>query len=179
MSVARHWRWIAATLLVAVAVHAASVLYLPQLIMWRTVTAIGRAGGVNRMVHGRRPTAAARGVVRPSPDLLYSTCVYDLDEAGGGLWVRAHGMPHTYWSVSLFDMQTDNFYVVDDRQAKDGTLDLLIEAPDWDKPMPGRIAHAPGPRGLVLVRTLIDDEAHVADIDAARRHVTCEAYQRR
>ncbi len=71
MSVARHWRWIAATLLVAVAVHAASVLYLPQLIMWRTVTAIGRAGGVNRMVHGRRPTAAARGVVRTSPDLLY------------------------------------------------------------------------------------------------------------
>jgi uncharacterized membrane protein len=33
---------------------------------------------------------------------------------------------------------------------------------------------APAARGLVLVRTLIDDEKRLGRIDAARRHAACE-----
>ena len=36
---------------------------------------------------------------------------------------------------------------------------------------------APTNKGIVLVRTLIDDETHFAEIDAARRHAACEAYR--
>jgi uncharacterized membrane protein len=166
----RWWTWIAATLLVALIVHGASVLLLPRLIMGRAMARIGE-GGVNTMRHAGRPTAASRGVVRPSPDLLYSTCVFDL--ADGPVHVHAGGMPDTYWSISLFDDETDNFHVINDRQARNGTVDFTIVAPGQTKAPPGTVVRAPSVRGLVLVRTLIDDDAHLAAIDAARRHAAC------
>jgi uncharacterized membrane protein len=167
--------WILATLAVAVVVHVGSVMALPHLIMVRTMTNIGR-GGVNTMLYGKRPTAASRGVVRPSPDLLYATCLYDLDKAGGAVRVHAENMPDTYWSISMFDNQTDNFYVINDRQAKGRPVDLVIVAADASSlPRHGTVVRAPSRRGLVLVRLLIDDDAHLAAIDAGRHHATCEA----
>jgi uncharacterized membrane protein len=165
--------WILATLIVAALVHVGSVIALPHLIMARTMRGIADHGGLNTMIHGKRPTSASRGVVRPSPDLLYSSCVYDLDAAGGMVRVTAHGMPKTYWSVSLFDAETNNFYVLNDRAAKDGSVDFVIVGKNQDKAPPGKVVRTPTRRGLVLFRTLIDDDAHLADIDKARRSATC------
>ncbi len=168
--------WVVATLAVAAAVHVASVQALPHLIMGRAMAGIARsAGGVNRLGFAHRPDATSRGVVRPSPDLLYASCVYDLDAAGGAVWVQAHDMPHTYWSVSLFDADTNNFYVLNDRQAKKDGVDFVIVAPGGKARAAGRAAVvAPTRRGLVLFRVLIDDEAKLKQIDAARRHASCE-----
>ena len=171
------WKWIAAVTAVAVVVHLASVALLPRLIMLRTMGGIARAAhGANHMMFGNRPTAANRGVVRPSPDLLYSSCVFDLVRAGGAVRVRASGMPHTYWSVSVFDADTNNFHVVNDRKAGDH-VDFLIVAPGMG-PDGGSIpqVEAPTRNGIVLFRTLIDDDKRLAEIDAARRHASCEAY---
>ncbi len=170
---ARNWLYIAMTLAIAAAVHVASVVYLPDLIMARTMAKLAGAGGVNTMLHGARATDASRAVVRPSPDLLYSTCVYDLDKAGGRLRVHADGMPRTYWSVSAFDAHTDNFTVLDDRHARGGAFDVTLAGPDAVA-HPGDI-RSPTARGVILVRTLIESEARLAAIDAARRGARCEA----
>jgi uncharacterized membrane protein len=173
----RHWPWLAATLVLAIVVHAASVYLLPRFVMMRTMAAIARNTGVNAISHGQRPSSRSRGVVRPSPDLLYSTCIYDLAAAHGAVRVHAKDMPATYWSVSLFDADTNNFYVMNDRQAKGGAVDFLLIAPgtfvDGNR-LP--VVIAPTERGIVLFRTLINDETHIAQIDAARRHAGCEAY---
>ncbi len=175
-ALARNWKWLAATLVLAAIVHVASVFAVPRFIMGRTMTAMARnAGGVNRIAHTPRPTAAARGVVRPSPDLFYSTCVFDLSH--GPVHVHAAGMPHTYWSVSLFDEDTNNFYVVNDRQAKGGGVDVTIVPPYQDRQPFGTVVRAPGLHGLVLLRTLIDDERHLADIDRARRGAACAPFK--
>ena len=166
---ARGVLYIALALAIAAAVHVASVFYLPDLIMMRVMAKVG--GRANTMLHTPRPTEASRAVVRPSPDLLYSTCVYDLGRAGGRLRVHASAMPDTYWSVSAFDAHTDNFFVLDDRHAKGGRFDITLAAPDAARP--GDIA-SPTARGIILVRTLIDDDTHLARIDAARRHARCE-----
>ena len=50
--------------------------------------------------------ADSREVVRPSPDLLYSGCPFDL--SAGPLRVTAV-MPDTYYSISAFGDNTDNF----------------------------------------------------------------------
>ena len=174
----RYAIWIIATIALAITVHAASLYALPRLIMWRTMAAVERAGGANRMVHARRPNAARRGVVRPSPDLFYSSCVFDLDSAGGALRVHAAGMPRTYWSVSAFAANSDNFFVTNDRKQGSDSVDFLIIARGAfvdDTKLP--VVVAPTNRGVVLVRTLINDETHVAEIDAARRNAGCEAYR--
>jgi uncharacterized membrane protein len=108
-------------------VHGASVLLLPRFIMLRTMAGIVKmAGGANTITHAPRATWHSRGVVRPSPDLLYSICVYDLGAADGAVRVSTHDMPETYWSVSVFDANTNNFYALNDRQAKSGAADFIL-----------------------------------------------------
>ncbi|MBL6938795.1 MAG: DUF1254 domain-containing protein [Alphaproteobacteria bacterium] len=169
--------WIAATLAVAVVVHVASVMFLPRAIMLRTMGGIVRgAHGANHMVFGARPTAANRGVVRPSPDLLYSSCVYNLQRGGGAVRVRASGMPRTYWSVSVFDADTNNIFVENDRKAGDH-VDFLIVAPGFGQGSGLPTVESPTRAGIVLFRTLIDDDKRLPELDAARRHASCEAYR--
>lgn len=170
-----NWPWLVFTVAIAAVVHVCLVIATPRFIMERAMTRIAQ-GGVNTIAHTRRPTAASRGIVRPSPDLLYSTCVFDLDAAGGALRVHASGMPDTYWSVSAFDDDTNNFFVENDRQAR-GAVDFVITAPGHfvDTSLP--VVTAPSVRGLVLFRTLINDETRLAEIDRARRGAACEPFK--
>jgi uncharacterized membrane protein len=175
--IARNWKWIAATLLVAAVVHGATVLLLPRLIMLRTVAGISKQASANTILHAPRPTSRSRGVVRPSPDLLYSICVYDLNAAGGAVRVSTHDMPETYWSVSLFDANTNNFYAVNDRQTKAGAADFLLTLPGAAVESAGLpVVVPPTGRGIVLFRTLINDESRMAEIDAARHSAACIPY---
>jgi uncharacterized membrane protein len=175
--IARSWKWIAATLLMAAVVHGATVLLLPRLIMLRTIAGISKQASVNTILHAPRPSSRSRGIVRPSPDMLYSICVYDLRAAGGAVRVSTHDMPETYWSVSLFDFDTNNFYALNDRQAKAGTTDFLLalpEAPIGSAGLP--VVVPPTDRGIVLFRTLINDERRMTEIDAKRQFAACGPY---
>jgi uncharacterized membrane protein len=176
--IARQWKWIAATLLIAIVVHIATLLALPRLIMMRTMSAITRLVAANTMLYPPQSTSRSRGVVRPSPDLLYSICIYDLAAANGVLHVSTHDMPETYWSVSVFDAATNNFYASNDRQAGNGAADFLLMAPGASPPNPRLpVVTAPTSRGIVLFRTLIDHESRVAEIDAGRRNADCSPYR--
>jgi uncharacterized membrane protein len=178
--IARQWKWIAATLAIAVVVHIATLLALPRLIMMRTMSTITRLVAANTMLYPPRPTARSRGVVRPSPDLLYSICIYDLTAVNVALRVSTHDMPDTYWSVSIFDANTDNFYALNDRQAGNGAADFLLVAPGAS-PSNDRlpVVTAQTSRGIVLFRTLIDHEDRLAEIDAGRRNADCSPYRPR
>ena len=176
--IAKSWKWIAATLLVAAAVHGASLYLLPRLIMMRTMAGMAKSAGTNTMQYGQRTTSRSRTVVRPSPDMLYSICVYDLGAADGALRIHTNDMPETYWSVSLFDADTNNFYALNDRQARTGAADFLLVPAGAIVERGGLpVVRAPTSRGIVLFRTLVNDETHVAEIDAARHHAACEPYQ--
>jgi uncharacterized membrane protein len=178
----RNRGFIVTALVIAGAVHVASVAAIPHVVMRVALDRMTRTAGLNTMTHTARATAASHGVVRPSPDLLYSACPFDLDRAGGALRVHATAMPDTYWSVSGFDAQTNNIYVLNDRQAKSGSVDVVIVGPhtglidDARTNAPPQV-RSPTTRGLVLFRTLIDNDAHLAAIDAARRHASCEPYR--
>jgi uncharacterized membrane protein len=165
--------WIVATLAVAAVVHLGTVWYLPHFVMGR---ALAQMGAANTIHHGRRADASSHGVVRPSPDLLYSSCPYDLSK--GPLRVHAPVPTGTYWSVSAFDDNTNNFFVENDRQAKGGVVDFVLRGPGQHAQPRDTVVRAPSERGLILFRTLIDDEAKFAQIDAQRRQATCETSPR-
>ena len=117
-------------------------------------------------------------MVCPSPDRLYSICVYDLNAANGAVRVSTHDMPNSYWSVSVFDANTNNFFALNDRQAKTGATDFLLVARGASAAATGLpVITAPTSSGIVLFRTLIDDERRLAEIDAARRHADCTPYK--
>lgn len=164
--------WIASTLVAAALVHVGSLYALPYVAMHRALSILGSR---NAMHHLARADANSRGVVRPSPDLLYSACPYDLSK--GPLEVHAT-VPHdTYWSISAFDDDTNNWFVLDDRQAEHSKLDLIVQAPDRDKEVAAaahrQVVTSPTARGLLLIRVLINDEDRLAAIDRVRRLATC------
>lgn len=162
--------WIVATLAIAAVVHYFTLVGTPGFIMDRVMM---KMGAVNEIHHQARVTANSRAVVRPSPDLLYSICPFDLSQ--GALHVTAKVPPGTYWSVSIFDADTNNFFVKNDSQAK-GAIDLMVMLPMTDVKMPRGTTQvlSPSAKGLVLFRTLVGDEKDFAAIDAVRRGARCD-----
>jgi uncharacterized membrane protein len=66
---------------------------------------------------------------------------------------------------------------LNDRQVKTGTDFLLIAAGTSVEAGPLPVIAAPTNRGIVLFRTLVNDETHIAEIDAARHYAACEPYR--
>lgn len=163
-----------ATLAIAALVHMGTVYALPRFIMARTLAIMAPA---NTMHFGKRPDSTSRTVVRPSPDLLYATCPFDLSK--GPLRVTAR-VPHwTYWSVSVFDSATNNFFVKNDRQIAGDFLEILLVRPHqaWpplDNALERVILFAPSEKGLVLFRTVIDNDKNLAALGEMLRQSRCE-----
>ncbi len=166
--------WIAATLAVAVLVHLGLLHALPRRIEARVTARMGRQNATH---FGNRPSETSRLVVRPSPDLLYSACPFDLSK--GPLKITAR-VPHsTYWSVSGFDAATNNFFVRNDQQIAGDSIEIIALRPGTPLPpldaAPDRvILFAPTDKGLFLIRTLINDEKNLPALDALRHQASCE-----
>ncbi len=155
-------KYAVAALLAAVITHFVIIFVTPNVLM---DVAFKRLGSANAWHLGQRVTQTSRAIVRPSPDFAYSACPYDL---GNGP-VRIHIAPWgDYWSLSLYAANSDNYYVLDDREAQTGADVLLIRAgsapPDHETAM---IAQSPSQRGIALIRRLAptpDTYAAVAQV---------------
>src|SRR5689334_2627268 len=102
-------KYVLAALLAAIAVHFAIVSLLPNLMMDAAFNRLsGKGAHANSWIHAARVDENARAIVRPSPDLQYSACPYDLSH--GPVLIRVTPWP-SYWSVSLYAANSDNFYV--------------------------------------------------------------------
>lgn len=174
MRARRFGLWLATTLAIAVLVHIGTLYALPRLVMRSTLRRMGKP---NSMHFGTRPTALSRMVVRPSPDILYASCPFDL--SSGALRVTA-SVPHsTYWSVSAFDSASNNFFVRNNREVAGDTLELLLlrrgqTLPSSDHALERVMVFAPSQRGLLLFRTVIDDDLHLPTLETLLRQDRCE-----
>lgn len=176
MSRARRWVARGLALLVAVVlVHLLVVHSIPYLIMGVAIRGIANGGGMNTALFPPRADASSRGIVRPSPDLLYGVCAFDV--RARPLRVRVEVPIDAYWSLSMFAADTDNFFVVNDRQAGGGTLvDLVLALPktEVDLSSDAQLVEAPSARGIILTRTLVGRDERLPELDRARRTLTCE-----
>jgi uncharacterized membrane protein len=159
-------------LAVAVVVHVAAVLAAPYLLMDVAMAKIiGHAGKhANEWIHAPRVSAQSRRVVRPSPDLAYSACIYDL--ADGPVHVTAAAWDD-YMSVSVFAHNSDNIFVINDRQAPQG-VDLVIVRKGQPHPAgAGLVVESPSRRGIVLQRRVAPTQERWDAANAARLHDVC------
>ena len=170
----RRWLFrILATLALAAVFHVFTVIAFPRAIMlaldWKGKD-LGHSSNV--LYHQPRVTAESRVVVRPSPDFLYSVCAYDVSEAP--LRLRA-SVPETYWSLSFFASNTDNFFVINDREVKANPVDLLLVGPGMSYKNPGNAQVVPSPsnRGVALIRILITDENRMEELTNIQRQASC------
>jgi uncharacterized membrane protein len=157
----------------AVIAHLATVFAAPYVLMNAAMDRISRDGKVvNRWSHPPRTSAKSRNVVRPSPDLAYSACVYDL--SSGPVHVTASAWDD-YMSVSVFANNSDNIFVINDRQAPQGVDLTLVERGQPHPPAAALVVESPGKRGIVLQRRVAPTQVRFDLAAAARKDDICES----
>jgi uncharacterized membrane protein len=168
-------RWAAGTLVLAAVVHFAVILAYPLTAMRGLMDAVeDEAGGPNLAIYPPRPDHTARRVVRPSPDLLYAICVYDVSE--GPVFVRGPAVD-TYWSLSLYAANSDNFYVTSrvPKGQRWGHVVLAEKGTDVAE-IPYPVVAPPTKRGLAVYRMLVESGDRLAMLDTLRKRTGCAPY---
>jgi uncharacterized membrane protein len=164
-----------------VLVHLAAVWAAPRVIMQVLLRATQASGleAHNQAAFPAPVTAASRSIVLPSPDLLYAVCSFDLRH--GPVRVTANPQLPGYWSIALYASNSDNFFVLNDRQAQGKPVDLWLVSRDNSAgqravPAGSQVVVTPSATGLLLMRVLTGDyDAQKAVVEPARRTLSCEA----
>ena len=157
-------------LLVAVAAAWAAILYIPYGLMGVAMDRLGQ-GGINRMSHGSLSTPERQPVVRPSPDLAYSSCPYDL--SSGPVAIDVTPVPGRYSSLSLFDAATDAIFVRNDVEAGGKPYRIIVAGDGQAVPAGAEVVHTSHDRGIALVRLLLREPEEIAGLDSVRRRSSC------
>lgn len=152
--------------------HLGAIVAAPRVIMQVALTKMSQDGKlVNAFQFGPRTTEKSRGVVRPSPDLAYSSCVYELSK--GPVLVSAAPSPNQgYVSLSVFDTRTDNIAVFDTAQYPQG-IRFVLAMDGQAVPQGEQMVRAKFAKGVVLDRRLAPTAELFAVVDQARRSNTC------
>lgn len=166
-------RWIgplAVLALCAIGVHAVTLNLVPGVIMARAMEALAQRGvALHRFTMPERVTPQSQTIVRPSPDLFYALCRYDLGNPGMQLAVQMADWPD-YQSLSFFDAGTDNFATFRGT-GKAVTVRLL---PPGSAPQDGAII-SPTAKGVILIRRLAPDAERFAAAAAASGKDHCRS----
>jgi uncharacterized membrane protein len=137
-------------------------MLLPNLVMEILYDQGGDKGGYNQLVVNPVPDETARSVVRPSPGLLYASCIYNLEQ--GPLLIKAQ-IPERYWSMQFYQMNTDNYAGItnqrDERHRVGSMVQVTLIGADEDPAnYQGEVIQSPTERGIVLLRaSAIGDRA--------------------
>jgi len=173
-------KWCSAAVAAGLLLQFIGILLVPNILMtvlWHRLTdpALDKPVLVNRFRHLGLANADSDFVVRPSPDLLYSLCLYDLSE--GPVQISGR-VPNSYWSLQLYGMNTDNFAGVSntrnqvDRAGKTYRITLVgpeqAVGEDADE-----IIRAPENRGLALVRMAAIGQS-AEQLQAVQQQAICQ-----
>ena len=124
--------------------------------------------------HAPRLREDNQTIVRASPDILYSVCVYDVSD--GPVVVEAPWPADgNYTSVSFYDARTNNFAVFSDRDGDASPVGIVLtgNADTAEVPAGFHAVSAPTSRGLILYRRVIDADTDMATAETERRGFTC------
>lgn len=167
-------RWIGPLLIglvLAAIAWQAMLVATPRLLMTAALHRLEKIGGANRMFFGPLPTAASRAIVRPSPDLAYASCPYDLGK--GPLLIQVAPVPAPYWSLSVFDSRTNAAFVRNNRDSGGKTIRVVLAQPGQSVPAGVEVIRPEGARGVALMRILVERRDPFASLDRARRASFC------
>ena len=163
--------WIGLVAAIAMLVHWVAVGMIPGRLMGIAMERIEQNAPVNAMGHAPISTAERRVIVRPSPDLAYSTCLFDLSQ--GPVAVSVQPMDAPYWSLSVFDDETNVRFVRNDRETGDQPLEVVLAREGQDVTAGREVVRVPSDRGLALLRILVSERDAFPAVDAARQTANC------
>lgn len=164
--------WVALVAGIAMITYLIALYAMPGVLMRTAVGRLADRGGINQMAHAPMATAEARTIVRPSPDLAYSSCPFDLGK--GAVTVTVMPVAAPYWSLSVYDSQTNAVFVRNDREIRGEPVRIAIARQGQTIPAGYVPVWVDGNRGVALLRILVPNAAAFPAIDAARKASSCQ-----
>jgi len=140
-------------------------------LMEGAVRRVSARAGFNTMAYGNLASPGNQPIVRPSPDLAYSTCPFNL--SAGPLLVKVVPVAGRYSSLSVFDGRTDVVFVRNDMQAGGKPFKVAIALAGQKVPDGVETVRVRYSRGIALIRLLLADPGEIAQLDAVRRQSNC------
>ncbi len=164
-------KWLLCIMVCAWAGQYLLALMIPNMVM-ETLYAVGsKKMGYNQLVVNRVSDETSRAVVRPSPDLLYASCIYNLED--GPLIIEAP-IPARYWSMQFYQMNTDNYAGITNQRDEHHRVGsvvkvTLIDSDDSPADYTGEVIQSPTQRGMIMLRAsaIGDRTAQQAALDAS------------
>ncbi len=135
--------------------HFGTLKAAPSVIMSKAMQTMAERGiPLHQFVLGSRITPQTQSVVRPSPDLVYSICLFDFSGLDVPLAISA-GVWDDYGSISFFDAKTNNFATI---RVGAGSSEVVLTPHGMASPADptNGVTHikTPTKRGLILIRRL-------------------------
>lgn len=159
-------------LVLAFGAYRVVMVQFPRILMSLAMNRVSKAGGYNTMTATPMATDKSRAIVRPSPDLAYSSCPYDV--SNGPVLVDVEPVPAPYWSLSVFDARTDAVFVRSNIEAEGKPIRIAIAQAGQPVPDGMQAVRVKGTSGIALIRILVQDRANFAAIDTARKLSSCK-----
>lgn len=157
-------------LIVAAITSYTAIRAIPYGLMNVAIERLGQ-GGVNSMSYGNLANPERQPVVRPSPDLAYSSCPYNLSE--GPVAIDVVPVPGRYSSLSIFDAATDVIFVRNDVEAGGKPFRIIVARAGQAVPEGTEVVRTNQDHGIALIRILLKDPTEIQAIDAVRRQSSC------
>ncbi|CAA0102685.1 Uncharacterised protein [Halioglobus japonicus] len=165
-------KWVVGILVCAWIGQYVLALALPSLMM-EALYALGtKQQGYNQLAISELPDEEFRTIVRPSPDLLYASCFYNLED--GPVIIEAQ-IPTRYWSMQFYQMNTDNYAGItnqrEDSYRIGSTVNVTLIGSDTSADgFSGEVIQSPTQRGIMLLRAsaIGDREEQQAALLASR-----------
>lgn len=138
----------------------ASALMAYHATLWFTPKAVLLAlkfkakGELNVPFYNDVVTDEDRFVALPNPDFLYVAMGYDIRSSD--LMLSGRMPDSTYYSMAFYDLDTRNYFRVNDRQCPDKEFTYRLTADD-EKAGDKNVIASPTQVGFILIRILITD----------------------
>lgn len=156
---------------VALGSYYATLAATPYALMRLAEAKLTKTAPVNSFTHTPPVRADRQFVVRPSPDLLYSVCPYDL--TAGPLEITAVPVPGRYSSISVFDARTDVAFVRNDEEMAGKPMRVVLALAGQPVAAGVEAVRVRYATGIVLQRVLLADPSEAATVDPIRRKARC------
>lgn len=120
------------------------------------------AGGWNGCYHNRVYGPRKAAARRANPDSIISSMAYDVSD--GPVRVSGTTWPN-YWSLSLYQQNSDNYFVINDSQLESSEFDIVIVQEGKEESVStGTTITSPTDKGIMLIRRFASQETDMPAI---------------
>jgi uncharacterized membrane protein len=131
------------------------------------------SGGWNKCFHNQLYGPRKNSARRANPDSIISSMAYDLSE--GPVRIKGKTWPR-YWSISFYQQNSDNFFVLNDLDLASDTFEFILALDNQDvSSYEGVPIVSPSTKGIMLIRRFAADASDMDGIIANQAALICSA----